>query len=105
MSGVPSWAVRGQKVVCVQGTSLATTGEVNITSGDVFTIRDILANDDGVGLYLVEVVNPLRLTWAGQIERAYYIDRFRPLVTTKTVAEDLAHFRHHLDQRQPESVQ
>jgi hypothetical protein len=51
--------------------------------GSVYTVRDIipcraLYGDDEDGLYLVEIVNPVRIKY----ELAFRVSRFRPVQTT-----------------------
>jgi hypothetical protein len=100
---VPSWAVRGAKVVCVDDDWTCDEIDTDLPDpvrGETYTIEGVDTDDDidfegGAGLYL-----------AGFPDDAFYtIRNFRPLVTTKSEAEDLAHFRHHLTQKTPEVVE
>lgn len=102
MSGIPSWAVRGAKVVAIEASSKPKRNETNVVVGFTYTIREVVVFEGyGAGLRVEEIVNPIVGSTVGFLERAFPIEMFRPLVPQKTEAEDLAHFRHHLDQRQP----
>lgn len=100
---IPSWAKPGAKVVCVddipdKGWHPDLGG---LSVGSVYTIREIARHSSGaLGVRLVEIVR--RLAPADPWEQPFAFRRFRPLVSTKTEAEDVALFRHHL--KQPEGV-
>ncbi len=87
---IPSWAKVGTKVVCIHGTGLHQMK--NLVDGTTYTIRAVTIREfDTVCLLLKEVRNKLHPTM--RVEMAYHIKRFRPLVSTKTEAEDMAeHF-------------
>jgi hypothetical protein len=106
MSGggaLPSWARKGVKVVCV-GRELRE-GEPRVindlgitwrpTRGQIYTISGVTVDATyGAFLFLKE-----------HNERHCFIaDGFRPLVSTKTEAEDVARFRKLLTQRIPEAA-
>jgi hypothetical protein len=105
---IPSWARKGAKVVCVDDgpgrRPCLFPGLLDgLTKGRVYTVRRV-APDWYYGhpvIFLVEFVRPID---GEPSETGYDIRRFRPLVSTKTEAEDLAKFSHHLTQRQPEGL-
>jgi hypothetical protein len=77
----------GQKVVCVDRgpNGRLYPGERNAVVGSVYTIREIIVSfDEGWGVYLAEIVNPVVTTATGHLERAFHKGRFRPIVETKT---------------------
>ena len=84
---VPSWARVGAKVVCVEDCCFnwddhpphGPAPEV----GDISTIAEIAVDADGVWLVLRE---------HSDLD-SFGIEAFRPLVSTKTEAEDVALFR------------
>lgn len=94
MSGIPSWATRGAKVVCISESyhDNFVDDVPRPVEGRVYTIREALMRSGKPQVRLVEID-------AGVA--SFHTERFRPVVPPKTEAEDLAHFRHHLDQRQP----
>lgn len=105
MSGIPSWAVRGAKVVAV-GTPNAgprVPGANYPEIGGIYTIRKV--KPAGYGgcqrdlLMLREIDNSHFKP--EPFEPGFPLEAFRPIAPLKTESEDLAHFRHHLDQRQP----
>lgn len=107
MSGVPAWAVRGAKVVCVDPNPWWYGPEArgaNVPVKDaVYTIREIVFGD---AVLLEEIRNAPRLIEVdgGGLtigEPCFAIARFRPVIAKKSEAEDLALFRHHIDQRLP----
>jgi hypothetical protein len=108
--GVPSWAVKGAKVVCVnddphldpdydndesEWVVVATADDIK--EGHIYTIRWVGADFDGaLCVWLEEIVRP---ALGAPNEPGYYIDRFRPLVT-RSLEQDISHhFRHHLQNR------
>jgi hypothetical protein len=103
MSGaIPAWAVRGARVVFVDYAGPDRVGpagyEVLPIPGPVYTIRDVT----GECIRLEEIVNEPR--WYGDIgfaECRFRIRAFRPAVPRVAEAEDVALFKHHLDQHQP----
>jgi hypothetical protein len=103
MSGVPSWARKGMKVVCINDQRLESS-EVHtglLVLGSVYTIGDAYHHRSGrIGLF----INELQASHAGRLV-CYDIRRFRPAVEPKTEAEDLAQFRKMLTQNSPELVE
>lgn len=103
MSGIPSWAVRGAKVVCVDGSPRPSGARYVVLpkEGDTYTIGGVewfeWSSTAGWGLHLIGLkrfVNGRHIPFKW--------DRFRPLVSTKTEAEDAAMFRDLI--RQPEAA-
>lgn len=111
MSGIPAWVFVGAQVVCV--------GEIDVPDdliwrlslpevGKTYTVRSASfgERDEEPCIRLAEVTNPsIRYEddanwciWNG--EPRFALSNFRPAVDRKTEAEDLALFRHHIDQRQ-----
>jgi hypothetical protein len=103
MSGIPAWAVRGAKVVWTGGR--IRPGVKRLTEGRVYTLRGtaLCPINGHIGCYLVGVYNDRHLFLPEEL--GYLLEQFRPLVTAKTEAEDLAHFKHHLTQKSPELVE
>lgn len=100
MTDIPSWAVRGAKVVCItQAESPLTLRHNYPQKGGVYTIRAVVvcSTDLHPALLLDEVVNH---TWdrrISQLEPGFGIEHFRP-VQTVTLSSDIAeHFEHLLD--------
>lgn len=92
MSGVPSWARKGVKVVCIKRgawglvtgapkTALDTTHPI---FGEAYTIGEVDAEWTPVCLRLRE------------FHDLYNIAEFRPLVSKKTMADDVALIKSHL---------
>ena len=98
MSGIPSWAVRGAKVVCIRWTdedavAAAMFSLAPLAVDAIYTIRESMMQPGGPAVRLVEVSN------AGSgwfdIDMPYAVERFRPLITQQ---DDLAtHFKALLD--------
>lgn len=109
MSGFPSWARVGAKVVCVlsdwtDGERSANADVSFPAEGGIYTIREVTTTywDGFVAVRLVEIINPVILWSNGPAEPAFAVERFRPLITQ---ADDIAtHFRQHLDVREPVGV-
>lgn len=86
-SGLPSWAVRGAKVVVVgyRGPG-ARSGAHPLKMGDIYTIRDVLYGPES-GLPCIRLVeirrSPVR-TSLGVYEPMYRLRGFRPLHTIET---------------------
>ena len=103
MSGLPSWARVGAKVVCVDGKPRLCSTAPLPHEGAIYTIRGVEwcvwgSGDVGPAVYLVEIN---RGKSAGR-EWPFGLNRFRPMVTQE---DDIAtHFRQHLDVREPEGV-
>jgi hypothetical protein len=100
MSGVPSWAVRGAKVVCVDACPwvFGWSGDA-LVEGAIYTIRGIAPHDSlgRLGLYLDEARTKTDAF-------GFLIARFRPLVddSDEALARDVALFTEHL--RQPSTT-
>lgn len=118
MTGIPSWAVKGAKCVCVrtQPPERRVVGAVYPLVGEVYTIRKVVICTIGMrsglpSLLLEEItndtsINPLVIGVESSLEAAMPIDAFRPLVT-RTQEQDIAeHFSGFLHQtrRVPESA-
>lgn len=97
MSGIPSWAVRGAKVVfIVDYKPHDMRGVVDYPKFNcIYTIRQVMVMPSGAYLLLEEIVNPIVMTQEGLRERAAEIQYFRPLHTIETDIE--AHFKALLD--------
>lgn len=93
MTNIPSWAVVGAKVVCVN--SIADKGPwvpmEPINKGEILTIRGVRTTSMGVGLYFLEKRHPVVETTHGEMERSYLLHNFKPLVA-KTLEEDMEMF-------------
>jgi hypothetical protein len=109
MIAIPSWAVRGRKVVCVDGSpppDRADHYRAWPEQGAVYTIREVLWVET-LQMYqvrLVEIQNAVH--WyknTGDFEPAYALRRFKPLVTIEDDME--AHFVALLDVKQPSPVE
>lgn len=95
MSGMPSWAVKGRKVVCVDDSPGRHPHQVPNTKkptvGPIYVILDTIV-DGNFGLCL-EVTGADGF-WA--------VDRFKPLIT---IEDDIStHFAALLDVKQPSPV-
>lgn len=99
MSAIPSWAVRGAKVAWVGEGMLNMHPVFQPANGDVFTISEVATGWDGGTIVIVAEMRN-----SDNIGPWWHVNRFRPLVSDNSEAEDLALFRHHLDQRQPEAA-
>ena len=105
--GVPSWAVRGAKVVCIRPQTAPGYGwEIQPQIGATYTIREVYYR----GLLLEEIVNhpsTYRDQFTGAIdfvEMGFVIERFSPV---RTLENDLeTHFQQYLktDHRAPEKA-
>jgi hypothetical protein len=102
MSGaIPSWAVRGARVVCVADDWDCDSADADLPDpvvGQTYVIdaaEEDLDTVGQVGLYLV-----------GFPDDAFYCAlNFRPVATISTEVEDLAMFRKLLTQNSPELVE
>lgn len=108
MSGVPSWAVKGAKVVCVDA-GWDTESPV-LSEGAVYEIERVFANngpasDRYATVPWVVILRGVRNPHAQlHHEGAFALDRFRPPVT-RTQEQDIAeHFSGFLHGRVPEGV-
>ena len=96
MSGVPAWAVRGARVVCVYEVP-----DFGPRLREVCTISGVEVDRKGCWLF-IEGYDDWVPTAPGQTTRHSFLPRnFRPLVSTKTEAEDVAEFRKLLTQNNP----
>lgn len=96
MSGLPSWAVKDARVVCVDDANQAMPwhepeqGEF-VTAGQVYTIRWAGIASDWQGDYAgVRLEGVARFDEDGH-DAPFSVDRFRPLITLEDDLE--AHFR------------
>jgi hypothetical protein len=97
MSGIPAWAVRGARVVCVHEVP-----DFGPRLREICTISGVDIDRKGCWLFL-EGYDDWVPTAPGQNTRHSFLPRnFRPLVSTKSKAEDLAMFRDLI--RQPEGI-
>jgi len=108
MSGIPAWAYRGAKVVCVDDAMRGDTTGIELPKLDqTYTIRHVIWNTywRGWQTRLVEVVNQPQLYNIGFVEAAWNLSRFKPLITQQDDLE--AHFNqflHHTTPAIPEGV-
>lgn len=99
MSGIPSWARVGAKVVCVDATRTNPFNAPELIEGATYEISDVTfatvrcGNQYGNACYAVRLVGVQRL-FRGSTPFA--IGRFRPLIS-KTQEEDVALFTHLLE--------
>lgn len=97
MTTIPSWAVRGAKVVCINATS-GQGAWINDapTVGAIYTVKRAFINHVGrAALHLEELARSPSACKRFGTEVGYRADRFRPLVT---LSSDIAeHFEHLLD--------
>lgn len=82
----------GQKVVCVNAQRLGGYPyESYPVEGNVYTVRGFLVipdpDDNRERIYLEEIVNGTCMYWEGLIEKAFGVERFRPIVSRKTSIE------------------
>lgn len=99
MGGLPSWATRGRKVVCIKVGTGGFGHEVRPALNGVYTIREIVTRegaDCNFGLRFAEIRNKPDNYFEGFMEFVFRGDRFRPVVPQKTEAEDTAYFRQFL---------
>lgn len=99
MSAIPSWAVRGAKVVCIDNRWPEDTwygAEVMPSLDTPYTIRAVRQHVGGeFGLLLAEIRNPVLYYADGAREAFFHIKRFRPLITQQDDIE--THFKALLD--------
>jgi hypothetical protein len=69
----------GQKVAYVSSPAFVPVGCTTVYVGCVYTIRHISDTDDGLGVWLEEVRNPL--SYVGE-EWGFFATRFRPVKNT-----------------------
>lgn len=82
MSGIPSWAVPGAKVVCVVEGERWTADGCDMPAelpqlGMVYTVARLRAHTNGLHLDLIEVATT----------KSFHINGFRPVVADDTEAE------------------
>ena len=97
MSGIPSWAVRGAKVVCIDGAerSSKTVDGWAPKTGGIYTIRSTFFAEGWNCWYLrLEEYVADGVFWRG-IEPGWDLPRFRPLITEQDDLE--THFKALLD--------
>jgi hypothetical protein len=93
MSGIPAWAVKGAKVVCVEPnpwwSTKAAAGVSSPVRGGVYTIRAVHA--DAEAILVEELHNPNRLVQldGGHVvaEPCFAVWRFRPVVRRESDGE------------------
>jgi hypothetical protein len=108
MSGLPSWARVGAKVICILSDwtpdERAAYRDVSFpVEGATYTIREVTTTywDGVVCLRLEEICNPVIMWRDGAAEAAFDVGRFRPLHTLETDLE--AHFTELLTIRNPQT--
>jgi hypothetical protein len=80
----PADAYVGQKVVCVRKPDrIIFSWEMQPKLGEVYTIRDIILRNNGVGIRVVEIVNHPAMYLEGRHECMFWVKRFRPVQTFK----------------------
>lgn len=100
MSQIPSWAIKGAKVVCISDDwRLNDALPIRVpTVREVFTIEFVALDSDGVLLGLVEYPAEADGFWCFEVEN------FAPLVTRSQEQDIAEHFAGHLHQRVPEKA-
>lgn len=101
MSGLPSWARVGAKVVCISAFGGRSAPHIPV-KGEIYTISHLDPDHQwGPMLQLVEFGDE-RISRSTTRSYSYPVHCFRPLVT---IEDDIAaHFRQHLDVREPEEA-
>jgi len=103
--GIPAWAVKGAKVVCIDDSLL----EGIIAKGPVYTVASaeidpwIATSGPNAGrrgpvLHIEEVHNPMAKGGA------FAASRFRPAVPPRSLEQDVARFRKHLRTKRASTV-
>jgi len=97
---IPSWAFKGNRVVCVDDAIDGDISGITIPQrGETYTIREVWWNDAWRHwqVRLAEIVNPpfLYADHADPLEAAFNVSRFRPLVSQQDDIE--AHFSRFLE--------
>lgn len=108
MSGIPAWAVRGAKVVCISThPEWASLPVETPRVGETYTLRAVDVNPfDGVACcWLEEIADQFCLDPRAIGFVAFGLFRFRPLVDDEAQERDVALFSHHLRQNAPELVE
>lgn len=100
-SGIPAWAVKGARVVCINDTRSDCFDPFPLRKGAVYEVIGIGDHVDRNGRWGIKLVGaPNRVLIGGKItdiDCGWYPGRFRPAVPPKTQSEDVGLFRHHLD--------
>lgn len=110
MSGLPSWARVGAKVVCVNaegilGPDSAFGDERAPLEGNIYTVRDIIYPDSETPCFLLEeIANKVREYHFGAYEFSFRASRFRPLVTDSDDNEIEAQFYRRTLQRKTQRI-
>jgi hypothetical protein len=95
MSGIPAWAVKGAKVVCIQGGQPGCNGDLYGVgypkTREVVTIDGVFLRKRDGRCLLTLIEYPSGNTGGG-----WNVANFRPLVT-RSQDQDIALFVHHLD--------
>ena len=93
-ASIPSWVVRGAKVVCISDRyhDNFVDDVPRPVCGNVYTIREALVRKGKPQVRLIEIDSGAA---------SFHTNRFRPAVEPKSEAQDVALFKHHLDQRKP----
>ena len=101
MNGVPSWASRGARIVCVLDFNTSRT-----VNDKGYRRLPVLSHTYAVRKAYIDGPSGLPVVTLREFEADHFFDLrgFRPAVEPRAEADDLAQFRHHLDQRQPERV-
>jgi len=77
----------GDEVECIRQPVGGYGCETVPVVGSVYTVREMMAFDEGIGLRLVEIVNARLLYLNGVNECAFAINYFRPLRNRSTDIE------------------
>lgn len=89
---VPSWAKPGVKVVCVNAADTNLWGGAELVEGRVYTLSGAWVEGDGDAVCAVHEWRRM----LGGVDLSdlfpFHLRRFRPLVFTKSEAEDVAMF-------------
>lgn len=107
--GIPSWAVKGARVVCVDDADFGGYGfEATPQAGGVYTIRQVVWCEVHASWQarLMEVANPALIYPDGpeMWEPAFDLGRFRPVVELKSDNEIEAQIFRNRKQKQPHSA-
>ena len=81
------YAKVGDKVQCILDVDLIEDSAESDTlpvKGEIYTIRDIEAADDGIYLRFVEIVNAPGFYFEGYGECSFHTEGFRPVEPRKT---------------------
>ena len=109
-ASLPSWAVRGAKVVCIFDDWEQLPGLPPIPArqpmlNEVLTIREVMTTDHfNAAQHLLLYIGQMRcLLSFEELGHGwlYLSHRFRPLVSTKTEAEDVALIKSLIDLHHP----